>query len=127
MKVTRRQFLKTTAGAAAAIAAYKWDMRSAWAFYQSPTTIPLFGTTLRGIGTIGVAAPDATPAPVTGVTHYTINIDQFQDAGVCPTLGPTTLRGFNPTRLLAGQNNRHLGGIIVGQKGVPIQITFRNN
>ena len=54
-------------------------------------------------------------------------IDQFQDAGVAPTLGPTTLRGFNPTRLLAGQNNKHLGGIIVGQKGTPIQITFRNN
>jgi spore coat protein A, manganese oxidase len=127
MRVTRRQFIKTTAGAAAAIAAYKWDMRSAWAFYQSPTTIPLFGTALRGIGTIGVAAPDLTPAPVTGATHYTIGIDQFQDAGVCPALGPTTLRGFNPTRLLAGQNNRHLGGILVGQRGTPIQITFRNN
>ena len=104
-----------------------WGIRPAYPFAQSPTTIPLFGTTLRGIGTIGVAAPDLTPAPVTGVTHYTINIDQFTDAGVCPTLGPTTLRGFNPTLLLAGQNNRHLGGIIVGQKGVPIQITFRNN
>ena len=28
---------------------------------------------------------------------------------------------------MAGQNNRHLGGIIVAHKGVPIQITFRNN
>jgi spore coat protein A, manganese oxidase len=129
MQVTRRQFIKTTAGAAAAIAAYKWDMRSAWAFYQSPTTIPLFGTTLRGIGTIGVAAPDLTPAPVTGVSHYTINIDQYTDQ-ICPVtsgLGPTTLRGYNPARLLAGQANKHLSGIIVGQKGVPIQITFRNN
>jgi spore coat protein A len=108
-------------------AAYLAFLRRAWPFSQSPNTIPLFGTTLRSINTIGVAAPDLTPAPVTGVTHYTINIDQFQDAGVVPTLGPTTLRGFNPTRLLAGQNNKHLGGIIVGQKGTPIQITFRNN
>src|SRR5262249_25233249 len=94
----------------------------AYAFAQSPTTIPLFGTTLRGIGTIGVAAADPTPAPVTGVTHYTININQFTDQ-ITPTgsgLGPTTLRGFNPTRLLAGQNNRHLGGILVAQKGTPI-------
>jgi spore coat protein A len=121
--MNRRQFLKTSAGATAFLA-----MRQrALAFYQSPTTIPLFGTNLRGIGTIGVAAPDLTPAPVTGVTHYTMNIDEFSDPGVSPALGPTTLRGFNPTRLLVGQNNRHLGGIIVGRKGVPIQITFRNN
>jgi spore coat protein A len=120
---SRRQFLKLSAGTAA----YFAFMRRSWPFAQSPTTIPLFGTSLRGIGTIGVAAPDSTPAPVTGATHYTINIDQFQDTGVAPSLGPTTLRGFNPTQLLAGQNNKHLGGIIVGQKGTPIQITFRNN
>ena len=121
--IGRRQFLKLSGGTAAYLAL----LGRAWPFSQSPVTIPLFGTTLRSIDTIGVAAPDLTPAPVTGVTHYTINIDQFQDAGVAPTVGPTTLRGFNPTRLLAGQNNRHLGGILVGQKGTPIQITFRNN
>jgi spore coat protein A len=126
--LNRRDLIKTGLGAGAGLALGRWGKwGSAYAFYQSPTTIPLFGTTLRGVGTIGVAAPDLTPAPVTGVTHYTLNIDQFQDAGVCPALGPTTLRGFNPTRLLVGQNNRHLGGIIVGQKGVPIQLTFRNN
>jgi spore coat protein A len=126
--LTRRQLLKTTAATGAALS-FPWGIRSAYPFAQSPTTIPLFGTTLRGIGTIGVAAPDAFLAPVTGVTHYTINIDQFQDQ-ICPSssgLGPTTLRGFNPTVLLAGQSHKHLGGIIVGQKGVPIQITFRNN
>ncbi len=76
-----------------------------------------------------MAKADPTPAPVTGVLHYTINIEQFQDDGVLPAgvLGPTTLRGFNPTRLLAGQNQRHLGGILVAHKGQPIQITFKNN
>lgn len=124
--VSRRSFIKSSAalGAATALSA-RWS--ESWAFAQTSSVVPLFGTALRGIGTIGVAAADLTPAPVTGVTHYTINIDEFQDAGVCPALGATTLRGFNPTRLLAGQNNTHLGGIIVGQKGVPIQITFRNN
>ena len=121
--IRRRRFLQLTAGTAA----YLVFLGRAWPFSQSPSTIPLFGTTLRSIDTIGVAAPDLAPAPVTNVTHYTINISQFQDAGVVPTLGPTTLRGFNPTRLLAGQNNKHLGGIIVGQKGTPVQITFRNN
>ena len=133
MRLTRRDFVKATAAGTVGIAALGWPRR-AWAFYQSPG-IPLFSTPLRGIGTIGVAAPDATPAPVTAVTHYTINIDQFADGGVCPTLDPTTLRGFNPAILLAGQNNTHLGGIIVGQGRAPgfgdaarpIQITFRNN
>ena len=128
MSITKRKFIGMTS-ATAVTASLPWRFFGdvAYAFAQTPTTVPLFGTNLRGIGTIGVAAPDLTPAPVTGVTHYTINIGQFQDAGVVPTLGPTTLRGFNPTRLLAGQNNTHLGGIIVGQKGTPIQITFRNN
>src|SRR5690242_8429457 len=106
MSVSRRTFVATASATLAATALplrYFGDV--AYAFAQSPTTIPLFGTNLRGIGTIGVAAPDATPAPVTGVKHYTINIDQFKDAGVCPTLGPTTLRGFNPTSLLAGEND----------------------
>ena len=130
MKATRRRFIgMTSAAIAAAYLPWKFGARSAWAFSQSPGTIPLFGTTLRGIGTIGVAAADPFPAPVTGVTHYTLNIDQFADQ-ITPAsggLGPTTLRGYNPVRLLAGQNNRHLGGILVGQKGKPIQLTFRNN
>jgi spore coat protein A, manganese oxidase len=135
MAITRRKFLGISATAlASTVLPWKFGMRDAYAFYQSPALIPLYGTNLRSIGTIGVAGQDIDPitgipipAPVTGVKHYTINIDQFQDAGVCPALGPTTLRGFNPTWKIAGENNRHLGGIIVGEKGVPIQITFRNN
>jgi len=105
---------------------WKFGMRDAYAFYQTPQ-IPLYGTTLRGIGQIPVAAPDAFTAPVTGVTHYTMNINQFSDFGVCPTLGSTTLRGYDPAVKLTGTIQAHLGGIIVGQKGVPIQLTFRNN
>ena len=62
-KMSRRKFLKLAAGAGVAAAAsgivpWKFGLRDAFAFYQSPTTIPLYGTALRGIGTIGVAAPD---------------------------------------------------------------------
>jgi len=133
MKITRRQFIKGAAATGVALGLpLKFGVRSAHAFYQSPTTIPLFGTDLRIVGPNGipVAAPDIAPAPVTGVTHYTIDINQFQDSGVVPTLGQTTLWGYNPANPLgvpAVQAQKHLGGIIVGEKGVPIQITFRNN
>jgi spore coat protein A len=91
---------------------------------------PTFGTNLRGAGNGGISV--ALPDPVTqiwwqpGVTHYTIDVDQYEDNGVAPTLGPTTLRGFNPANP-AGPLDHHLGGLLVAQKNQPVQITFRNN
>jgi spore coat protein A len=132
MKINRRKFLKISAlagGASLLPMPLRWlGSGEALAFNQSPG-IPLFGTKLRGVGPGGipVALPSSHPAPVTGVTHYDILIDQFQDAGVCPTLGPTTLWGYNPTVGLGGNiTPTHLGGIIIGQKGQPIQISFYN-
>jgi spore coat protein A len=127
--MNRRQFLQISAGAAALLAA----QRRAYAFYQSSGLgLTLFSQPLRGSDAvslatqIGIAAPDGT-APVTGVTHYTIGIQQFQDT-LHPALGPTTLWGFVPKNyLVTGPTApRHLGGIIVAQKGVPLQFTFRN-
>ena len=134
MNVTRRQFLKGAmiAGAGLALPALpvKWNAGTAHAFYQSPG-IPLFGTTLRGVGPGGipVAVPGFFPAPVTGVTHYLMGIIQFQDQIVPPStgLGKTALWGFAPTRGLGNYiKPTHLSGIIVAQKGKPIQITFQN-
>ncbi len=128
--LNRRDLIKKGLGVGAGLALGRWGKwGSVYAFNQSPG-IPLFGTTLRGVGPGGipVAAPDAFPAPVTGVTHYSIDINQFTDSGVCPTLGPTTLWGYNPVNPLGGGNQpqKHLAGIIVGQKGVPIQLSVRN-
>jgi spore coat protein A len=111
----------------------KFGVRKAQAFYQTPQSpgIQLFKTTLRGAGPGGipVALPSPSPAPVTGVTHYRINIIQFEDqiVPVSSGLNPTTLWGYNPTRGLGGNiTPTHLGGIIVAQRGQPIQITFHN-
>ena len=93
--ISRRQFLKASAATGALVTVGGFlKPRKALAFYQSPG-IPLFGTNLRGINVIPVAAPDPTPAPVTGVTHYTINIRQFTDQIVpsSPGFGTTTLWG----------------------------------
>lgn len=132
-QMSRRKFLQLSALAGGALmlpAPVHWlGRREAFAYSQSPATIQLFGTQLRSVGPGGipVAASDSFSAPVTGVTHYTIDVGEYRDQ-ICPSLGPTTLWGFNPANPLGGgsQPQRHLGGIIVGEKDVPIQITFRN-
>jgi spore coat protein A len=130
--MNRRDFIKTSAMAGAAAALYGgFGPARAWAFYQSSGLgLTLFGQPLRGVGPEGipVALPDAFAAPITGVTHYSLNIGQFTDK-LHPNLGPTTLWGYSPAVALGegGYPTRHLGGIIVAQKGVPIQLTFTNH
>ena len=127
---SRRQFLKTSMLTGAGIALYGGlGFQETRAWYQSQP-VPLWQTALRGVGPGGipVAAADPLPAPVTGALHYTIGMSNFTDQ-VHPTLGPTKLWGYHPAVALGGgvQPQKHLGGIIVGQKGVPIQLTFTNN
>jgi FtsP/CotA-like multicopper oxidase with cupredoxin domain len=130
-KLTRREFLTASAATGAGLIMADWLLRMplAYAFYQSPTGLQKFAQPLRGVGPGGipVALPDAFPAPVTDATHYSLSIAQFTDQ-LHPTLGPTTLWGYQPAVALGGgaQPQRHLGGIIVAQRGVPIQITFTN-
>ncbi len=125
----RRDFIKQVFIGGTGLALYGGFADRAWGFYQTPQT-PLWKTAFRGLGPGGipVAAPDAFAAPVTGVTHYTIDTRQFTDQ-VHPNLPRTTFWGYNPVVPLGGgvQPQKHLGGIIVGKKGVPIQLTFRNN
>ncbi len=122
--MNRRQFLKTSAGAAALLA---WRQR-AYAFYTSPGLQkfiqPLRGfvPTEPGAGTLPLAASDGTRVwGAVTATHYTINVGQFQDQ-LHPALGPTTLWGYYQD----GGAQKHLGGTIVAQKGQPVQLTFRN-
>jgi spore coat protein A, manganese oxidase len=139
-KLKRRLFLRGAMigliGVALLTISFGGDVR---AFNQSPQ-IPLFGTALRGVGpgAIPVAKADFLPAPVTGVTHYHMLIDQFQDQILPAGFGKTTLWGYDPLLPLGGglfQPPKHLGGIIVAKgrnpndptdKNVPIQITFHN-
>ena len=125
MSLNRRRFMQVSAGAAAFMAA----RRRAYAFYQS-SPLQKFAQPMRSVGPGGipVALPDGTAAPVTGAVHYSFNIGQYTDQ-LHPMLGPTTLWGYSPSQAL-GEGafpKRHLGGIIVAQRGVPIQLTFTNN
>ena len=104
--------------------------------WQSSPTLTKFMTELRLPGQIPVAVSDGTRAykvgkTTTTATHYTIDINEFTDS-LHPALPPTTLWGYNPTLALgvgAGAivPQKHLGGIIIANKGVPTQISFRNN
>ncbi|MGZ3611182.1 MAG: multicopper oxidase family protein, partial [Ktedonobacteraceae bacterium] len=128
-RITRRQFVAGTVVAGAALAVpWYFDTRTAFAFYQSQG-LRMFAQPLRGVGPGGIpiATPDAFPAPVTGATHYSLTMAQFTDQ-LHPHLGPTTLWGYNPVVPLGGgtQSQKHLGGIFVVQRGVPVQVTFTN-
>src|SRR5438132_1391406 len=129
--VTRRQILKLGAAAGLGLLVpsnFFSDVNIAYAFVQS-SGLRKFAQPLRGVGPGGipVSAPDPTPAPVTGATHYTLSINQYTDK-LHPNLDPTTLRGYKPAVPLGGgiQPQKHLGGIIVAKKGRPIQLTFKN-
>lgn len=130
--MNRRTFVKMAGATAAALALSKGLdldlMPTAAAFYQS-SVLKKFAQPFRGVGPGGipVALPDATLAPVTGAVHYSLKITQFTDQ-LHSALGPTALWGYSPAVAL-GEGpypTRHLGGIIVAQKGTPIQLTFTN-
>src|SRR5437870_5234445 len=124
---SRRTFIKSVVIGGAGVALYGGFPDRAWGFYQTQST-PLWKTALRGVGPGGIPVAGSDGVTATGATHYTINIGEFKDQ-IHPSLGPTTFWGYNPANPLGGgfQAQKHLGGIIVAQKGVPIQLTFKNN
>jgi spore coat protein A len=138
-KLTRRQFLKGSLTAGAILAAggtgALWRPRNAYAFAQSPKLQKFIQPLRKPITDIPVAAPDGFRTwPSVTANHYTIDIGQFTDKLHPSLLKATRLWGYNPTLALDSNlqpttnfNQTHLGGIIVAQKGTPIQITFRNN
>ena len=122
----RRQFIK--AGASLGVGALlsgRWQ--SAWAYAQSPQ-LAKFIQPLRGIGGadgIPVAASDGTLVRGgVSVTHYSIRMEQFEDQLHPQLANPTRLWGYRPS--IASGGARHLGGVIVANRGAPIQITATN-
>ena len=120
----RRQFLKTSAGAAALLAA----RRRAYAFYQSPG-LQKFIQELRTFNNGGLllAAADSPGYQKPGTTHYSISVGQFSDQ-LHPALKPTKLFGYFQGRdpLTGRPLGKHLGMTIVANKNAPVQITFKN-
>ena len=125
--MNRRDFIKTSAMAGTAMAAYAgFGASSAYAFYQSPG-LQKYIQPLRGVypldpAGIPLALPDTFSTAT--VDHYSLVAGQYQDQ-LHPKLGPTTLWGYADAA--HGGLHRHLGGIIVATKGKAVQITMTNN
>jgi spore coat protein A len=131
MRTSRREFLKLSGAAAAglAIGAFTFRVPTARAFSQS-RGLKKFAQPLRGVfpldaSGIPVAVPDGSLG-INGAIHYRIDINQYTDT-LHPALGPTTLRGYQSQNNLGGSvGQRHLGGIVVANRGKPVQVTFTN-
>lgn len=128
-RMNRRTFMKMAGVAAAVLTLGRGGINIVDAFSQNSSLIK-FGQPLRGVfpldpNGIPVAVTDGTLG-VGGALHYKIDIKQYTDT-LHPNLGVTTLRGYKPQDTLGGPVlQRHLGGIIVVNRGTPIQITFTN-
>jgi spore coat protein A len=132
--ISRRDFLKLSGAGILSlyVATRAKFVRRAHAYQSSGLlkyTQPLRGVFPLDPNGIPVAIPDGKRRwnRRTTAQHYTIDINQYTDQ-LHPQLGPTTLRGYHSRANLGGSPpQRHLGGIIVAQKGEPVQITFQNN
>jgi FtsP/CotA-like multicopper oxidase with cupredoxin domain len=133
MRPSRREFLQLVAATGAA-SLYPW--RSAFAYYASPGTpikgtnwpgIAKYATALRGVGPGGIPVAASDGVGFGGATHYSLRVGEFRDQ-LHPSLGPTTLWGYNPSLAFGGgvQPQRHLCGIIVAQRGQAVQLTVTN-
>lgn len=121
----RRTFLKsTTLVSVGATTGMFAPVSNGWAFVQSDA-IQKFAMPLRRFGNrpedIPIAQPDGTGAY--GAQHYTLELSEFRDQ-IRPGGGTTRLWGFRDAS--SAQARKHLGGIIVAERGKPVQVTFRN-
>ena len=123
---TRREFLKmSVAGAAALFSANHSNfMIDAFAFSQSSHLNKFIQPLRRPGADIPIAAPDKLNPGwwQPGVTHYTLDVNQYVDQLHPDLPNPTRLMGFGQ-----GGNFKHLDGIIAAKRNEPVQITFRNN
>jgi spore coat protein A len=97
--------------------------RTAGAVAPSPG-LAKFIQPLRDVGGAGI--PVAVSDGMVGTAvHYSIALEQFEDQLHPQLPNPTRLWGYRASNIAAGQN-RHLGSVIVANRGTPVQITATN-
>jgi spore coat protein A, manganese oxidase len=123
---TRRVFIR---GAGAAGAAFVIGTRARFAGASQDLRLAKFVQPMREVGQAGgipVAASDGMRfwGAVNG-QHYAIALEQFEDRLHPGLPAATRLWGYRPGNVAAG-SSRHLGGVIVAEHGVPVQVTATN-
>ena len=123
MKITRRDFLKTSAIVGAGMALpLKFGVRNAFAAAQSPR-LSKWAQPMRGLGGSGIPVMAGVPDPFfPGTTYYQLTAGEFTDQ-LHPQLGPTKLWGYSDTTTGV---KRHLGGVIVATRNTPIRTRVTN-
>ncbi len=117
--MNRRQFLQTTAGAAAF-----FGMRQrGYSFGQSPAGITKFTTPLQGLGPTGIPVLTANTTTFPGTDYYEIVAQQFTQQ-LHENLPATKFWGYadaaNPG------SGRYLGGVIVASRNRPVKLKLTN-
>ena len=127
MKITRRQFIKGTAVVGVGMALpLKFGVRQAMAAANSPQLTKWFQP-IRGLTALGdpngIPVLTGTADPVFPNTmFYQVTASEFQDQ-LHPALGPTRLWGYLDT---TNPLPRHLGGVILANRGTAARIRFTN-
>ena len=116
MKTTRREFLKV---AAATGVGTMIPWRRAYASGQSPS-LRKFIQTLPGLGPSGI--PVATSVPYLGADYYRLTAGEYSQQ-LHPQLPPTRLWGYADSTTGV---YRHLGPVVVAQRGTPVRVTLTN-
>jgi spore coat protein A, manganese oxidase len=116
MKTTRRRFLELTA-ATSVCAMLPWQRVHARA--QSPA-LRKFIQMLPGLGPSGI--PVATPVSYLGADYYQLEAGQYTQQ-LHPQLSPTRLWGYADATTHV---HRHLGPVIVAQRGTPVRLNVTN-
>jgi spore coat protein A, manganese oxidase len=122
--ITRRQFIKTSAVAAGAVAGGGIVLRPGRAYpFSNSMRLTKWFQDIRGLGPSGIPVMTHIPDPVFADTDfYQITIGEFTDT-LHPQLGPTRLWGYRDT---TNPVPRHLGGVILARRGTPVRIRFTN-
>ena len=121
--IKRRNFIKaSTSLGAGALLANPWQ--PIWAYSQSQA-LAKFVAPMRDVTAGGVPIAASDRAGLNGVQHYSLSLEQFSDQ-LHPSLpNPTRLWGYRPSNVSSG-SAKHLGGIIVANRGTAVQITVTN-
>ena len=134
--LSRREFLKYSMAAGAA-AAIPWRLALAQAvggpYGVGSPNLTKFVDPMRNIGGTGIPVAASDGVGLGGAQHYTIGLSQFNDvlhSDFITPGKPAYISGFPGTKLWGygqGTNYKHLGGVIVAQRGTPVQVTFEND